>query len=599
MGNTTVFSQISTTPNRRAAPYTMPEAGQLQSVSVYHEGGSGRMLLGVYADSSGKPGPRLGVTNATTVNSTQGWQTIALQSPVSVSAGQKIWLAWLFENNPGIRFTTGTPGRADAGVAWTGGMPTTFGTSSVANYIYSIYATYRTGSTATAAIASVSAMSDSDAQATAATTDQAPGKSKDGPGARRQLSADAADLGAIMDIEGSQAVDHADESLDRSALTTETKARATDRSVLAEQAGLHAGQPATARDAQGNIWAVWHAGAAGERQVYAARLAPQADTYGDTVQVSEGTGDHCEPAVAIDAAGTLYAVWQEKAHGPWTVCLSTSFDGRVWSAPQPIAGSNDNQTNPALAAGSSAGGLVAVAWQQDRAGNQDIYVAASTDAFATATVSQVTSDDADQTEPALAVGGTDTIFMLWTDARNGATDLYGAASNDGPWTNVPLTAGPSNQSQPALAAGSIGDVLYLAWVDDLGGNTDIFYAASAGLPAGPLAGTDIVDDASGADQRAPVIVVAGRPDGTDAVFVYWQDGRNARNGSTTDLYFADVSADAPVTNMPVGNEQAGGNQGNAALGGDCRGCPRVFPTDDGGTNPRVRHSALPDPPQEK
>ena len=142
VGNTTVFSGTATSLNRRAMPYTMPEDGHLQSISIYHNGGSGQMILAVYADNSGKPGTRLGVTAATTVRSTAGWQTIALQSPVSVNPGQRIWLAWVFQNSVAIRFAAGTPGRAEAGATWSGGMPTTFGTSTVANYIYSIYATY-------------------------------------------------------------------------------------------------------------------------------------------------------------------------------------------------------------------------------------------------------------------------------------------------------------------------------------------------------------------------------------------------------------------------------------------------------------------------
>ncbi|MGE5296307.1 MAG: InlB B-repeat-containing protein, partial [Solirubrobacterales bacterium] len=82
VGNTTVFSGVATAMNRRAVPYTMSEAGQLRSLSIYHNGGSGQMLLAVYSDSSSRPGTRLGVTNAVTVNPSAGWQTVALQSPV-------------------------------------------------------------------------------------------------------------------------------------------------------------------------------------------------------------------------------------------------------------------------------------------------------------------------------------------------------------------------------------------------------------------------------------------------------------------------------------------------------------------------------------
>ena len=45
---------------------------------------SGQMILAVYTDSAGLPGTRLGVTNAVTVSSTAGWQTVSLQTPASV-----------------------------------------------------------------------------------------------------------------------------------------------------------------------------------------------------------------------------------------------------------------------------------------------------------------------------------------------------------------------------------------------------------------------------------------------------------------------------------------------------------------------------------
>lgn len=68
-------------------------------------------------------------------------------------------------------------------------------------------------------------------------------------------------------------------------------------------------------------------------------------------------------------------------------------------------------------------GLVAVVWQDDRAGNQDVYMATSTDAFITAEVTAVTSDDADQTDPVVFLGSEDAIFVRWMDIRNGSTAL--------------------------------------------------------------------------------------------------------------------------------------------------------------------------------
>ncbi len=74
-----------------------------------------------------------------------------------------------------------------------------------------------------------------------------------------------------------------------------------------------------------------------------------------------------------------------------------------------------------LAASRQPNGLVAVLWQEDRAGNQDLYMATSTNAFTSSTVTAVTSDEADQIDPTVFIDGEDAIFMRWMDTRNDST----------------------------------------------------------------------------------------------------------------------------------------------------------------------------------
>jgi hypothetical protein len=151
-GNTEVFDLTSTSPNRRAQGVTMGESGEIQSISIYHNGGTGNLLLGVYSDASGSPESLLGVTPSTAIKASEGWQAVSLSSPVSVTLGQTVWLAWVFEDNPGIRYTTGTPSRAQSSDTWYSGMPATFGSASYANYQYSIYCSFSVGETLSSGI---------------------------------------------------------------------------------------------------------------------------------------------------------------------------------------------------------------------------------------------------------------------------------------------------------------------------------------------------------------------------------------------------------------------------------------------------------------
>jgi hypothetical protein len=145
IGHTSVYGETSTDARRRAQPITATVAGDLNSISIYHEGGSGGLLLAVYDDNGGTPGTRLGVTPGIQISSSSGWETVNLVSPVAVSAGHKVWLAWVFESNPGIRNQQGSPGRALVAGYWAGGMPTDFGEASIDSYVFSIYATYASG----------------------------------------------------------------------------------------------------------------------------------------------------------------------------------------------------------------------------------------------------------------------------------------------------------------------------------------------------------------------------------------------------------------------------------------------------------------------
>jgi hypothetical protein len=147
LGNTTVYSTTnSTSTARRAMPVTFTEAGTIRSISMYHNGGTGQVLFGVYSNASGAPSSRLGVTNATTISSAAGWQKIALTSPVTVASGQTVWLSWVFQTNPGVRYISGTPAIAQSSASWSGGMPATFGTVAETKQLkFSIYCTYTPG----------------------------------------------------------------------------------------------------------------------------------------------------------------------------------------------------------------------------------------------------------------------------------------------------------------------------------------------------------------------------------------------------------------------------------------------------------------------
>ncbi|MBN1180892.1 MAG: fibronectin type III domain-containing protein, partial [Bacteroidales bacterium] len=142
VGFTEIFANAIGVINRRALPVTMFESGTISSITVYHDGGAGNALLGIYNTSETLPGQRIATTSPTPVNTSAGWQTFKLTTPVEVSKGSTIWLAWVFENAISLHYTSGELGRAHSEETFAAGLPQAFGSSTVSATIYSIYANY-------------------------------------------------------------------------------------------------------------------------------------------------------------------------------------------------------------------------------------------------------------------------------------------------------------------------------------------------------------------------------------------------------------------------------------------------------------------------
>jgi hypothetical protein len=266
-------------------------------------------------------------------------------------------------------------------------------------------------------------------------------------------------------------------------------------------------KPSLASDGRGRLFAAWEDGRNGghyNRDIYFSRSEDGGRTWSSPdVRVNwddpiSHTANQLDPELLYDSSrGRLYAVWQDGRDGDYDIYFSYSDDGgTTWSENVRVnddLGSAD-QLNPSLAIGpppavltrtvvltptgsltptvvvepvdfcnlktqeltrtfSCEGGkCLYVAWQDQRNGNDDIYLARSEDGGETWGKNYFVTDDPDMTgQNHLAPSvGVDTIFghvhVAWEDWRDPAhPEIYYMWSFDGGETfglDVPLTIVP-------------------------------------------------------------------------------------------------------------------------------------------------------------
>lgn len=149
LGIQTIGGTGASLTTRTAVPYTFTENGTIVAVVIYTTTGSNkinRVKLGVYDNtgSSGKPGTKLGETNIVQAIDYAGWERVNLTQPLNVTNGQTVWLAWIHEKTISTYYSVGTPGYAwTTGNTWADGLPSTYGTSTQNNSLFSMYFIYK------------------------------------------------------------------------------------------------------------------------------------------------------------------------------------------------------------------------------------------------------------------------------------------------------------------------------------------------------------------------------------------------------------------------------------------------------------------------
>jgi hypothetical protein len=312
-----------------------------------------------------------------------------------------------------------------------------------------------------------------------------------------------------------------------------------------------------------HVVAVWSDDRSGDADVYAASLLPPPGGWGPAVRISDNPPgmQQVNPAVAVDPAGTVYVVWEERtteperselrwatrpANGAWTVSRSITPPGPKDERWPSLALDQDGGLHLVWADLRPTGSVIS--WSLLPSGDSGWQP--------TRQVSAPAGPGTEApTEPDVAVGAMGTVHVVWQDYRAGETDpdIYMALRprDTAQWMpdqRVNQGGAGSAQSEPSVALGADGTV-FVVWTDERDSseqtpNPDVYLATYAANERRWLDEKRVNDDPeqTPAIQQAPDIVA----DHKGGALIAWEDGRSAETGRDIFAAVIQVLADNPV-----------------------------------------------------
>jgi BNR repeat protein len=236
-----------------------------------------------------------------------------------------------------------------------------------------------------------------------------------------------------------------------------------------------AASPEMISDGKDRFWAVWLALRNGRSGYYLSRSVDGGRTWKDPEALT-GQSVSVFGQRLVRSGERLLLVWQDTLTGQDRIYAVTSGDGGVtWSSPTHVdhipPDSKASASSPAVVLGSDSEAFVA--WHDRRSGRDDIFFGRSTDGGRTWGMEDTRLDmdepgTAVSRSPAIARAEDGRLAVAWEDDRAGNEGIYlrvRAAGQSPTWGPEVLVAPPGQKKAartPSVAWGP-GGALYVAW----------------------------------------------------------------------------------------------------------------------------------------
>jgi hypothetical protein len=278
---------------------------------------------------------------------------------------------------------------------------------------------------------------------------------------------------------------------------------------------------------------VWQDNRGSSTDIYARQiwLLGPAEWTPNGVALCTAAGNQINPKIVHDGFGYLLYTWEDYRSGTADIYAAiTDRLGNIFTQTDGFAISTAAGAQQYSALTTNSLGMAYVAWADSRAGNNDIYAQAfnvSNHAFWTGNGLAISTAAGDQAFPALAPDGTDGLYLVWDDLRNGNHDIYGQHVNISGqllWSaNAGICVQSAPQTSPMIVSDGAGGVI-IAWQDQRNGvNVGSIYAQHVNAAGSPLWSANGIPIAVSTDIMVLPKMIS---DGAGGAIVVWEDYRN-------------------------------------------------------------------------
>ncbi len=231
--------------------------------------------------------------------------------------------------------------------------------------------------------------------------------------------------------------------------------------------------------------------------------------------ISNTKGESKRPAVAVGADGSVHVAWEDQSAGNWEVFYASKEPDGPWSLPANVSNNSGGSFRPSIAV--AADGSVHVAWHDDTPGDYEIFYAVKPPGGEWSDAANISNSSEWSYWPSIVLGAEGFVHAAWHDQTPGNWEAFSASkAPGGAWshaTNLSQSVGTS--FIPTLLVAGDGAV-HAVWQDDTFDAWDIFSASRP--PEGPWSAPVNV---SGTGTDSAPFAAAQSPDGS--LRVVWRE----------------------------------------------------------------------------